>query len=165
MIMSDIAITPYQPEDAPAIINLVRELQAHESEIFDRAKSPDQIGQWYLDSLLKQCDDSEGQILVARSADGSVVGYASILARQNSADYEGEIYYEFGYVSDLAVAASLRGQGIGSQLLDACEQYAKARGAKWLRIQALTDNTGAVRLYEKFGFRSLSIDMEKVITD
>lgn len=57
------------------------------------------------------------------------------------------------YVSNLAVAQSLRRQGIGSQLLMACEPIAKAWGFQELFLHVKDENQVARGLYQKLGYR------------
>lgn len=57
------------------------------------------------------------------------------------------------YVNALAVIPAFRGCGIGSKLLQAVENHAPAAGYNRLSIQVYAQNTGAVRLYQRLGFR------------
>ena len=68
------------------------------------------------------------------------------------------------YVSEIYVEESCRGQGLGTLLLDAAEDEAKKRGIPALYIHAEADNTGAVRLYERFGFSMERVQMRKVLS-
>ncbi len=56
----------------------------------------------------------------------------------------------------LAVAADLRGRGIGEILLDACEGDAIDRGCTRLRLEVRDDNGPAQRLYERRDYRLLA---------
>ena len=55
-------------------------------------------------------------------------------------------------VLGMGVAASHRGQGLGSALLRATLEAASARGIKRVELVVRTDNAAAIRLYEKSGF-------------
>ena len=55
------------------------------------------------------------------------------------------------YVDHLAVDASARGRGVGTEMLRWCEQTARARGAKVMTLGVVKANP-AIRLYERFGF-------------
>jgi ribosomal protein S18 acetylase RimI-like enzyme len=55
-------------------------------------------------------------------------------------------------VEALAVAPDLRGRGVGTALLAATEAHARALHLRALLIEAVDTNTGARRLYERFGF-------------
>jgi len=55
----------------------------------------------------------------------------------------------------IATHHEARGQGVGSALLDAAEQLARRRRCRALRLEVRTDNPGAVRLYERLGYRRI----------
>jgi len=157
-------IRDYVPDDRPALIALVRELQAAEAELYDRMKPPETIGDWYLDGLLDACRRRRGRILVA-TENGAPVGYAVILTEVPSEAELDEVDYAYAYVQDQVVTQAARGRGIGAQLLARCEQIARDAGARWLRICVLAGNAGAVRIYEKSGFSPLFFEMEKRLGD
>lgn len=157
--MEKTLIRPYRPEDLDDVVALVRELQGHDAARFDRSLPVDAIGPWYVEALLKACGETRGALLVAERA-AALVGYAAVMCVVASEDID-DVAYTYAKVSDLLVAARFRGQGIGRQLLDACEQRARAAGARWLRITAMAGNARARDAYERFGFRDLLVDMEK----
>ncbi|MBL0162276.1 MAG: GNAT family N-acetyltransferase [Xanthomonadales bacterium] len=53
----------------------------------------------------------------------------------------------------LAVAAELRGRGIGEVLLEACEGEAAGCGCTQMRLEVRSDNLAAQRLYARRGYR------------
>jgi ribosomal protein S18 acetylase RimI-like enzyme len=55
------------------------------------------------------------------------------------------------YIQGFAVDENLRGQGIGSALMDAMEQRASASGSKRLILNVGAKNEGARRLYDRRG--------------
>jgi ribosomal protein S18 acetylase RimI-like enzyme len=56
------------------------------------------------------------------------------------------------YLSNLAVFAQHRGQGVGVALLRHAEEMAKERGLDRLTLLVETDNPHAQHIYERFGF-------------
>jgi GNAT superfamily N-acetyltransferase len=56
------------------------------------------------------------------------------------------------HLSVLAVVKAAEGKGIGSALLEACEQWARSRGSDRLTLSALVTNTRARALYERRGY-------------
>ena len=56
------------------------------------------------------------------------------------------------HLSVLAVDKPAEGKGVGSALLDACEQWARGRGSDRLTLSALVTNARARALYERRGF-------------
>lgn len=55
------------------------------------------------------------------------------------------------YLQAIAVDRELRGEGIGSALMDAIEEQARASGSTRLYLDAAARNEGARRLYERRG--------------
>ncbi len=162
--MSDqnsIVIRPYEAADLEDVIACVRALQVFESTFEPRMKDPADIGSWFVEELLAQCAAKDGVILVAADS-ATVIGYACVLARVICDDPD-EIAYEYSYLSDLAVNPELRGQGIGSRLLQACKAYCEDHGSNCLRINVLAGNEGAARLYRKSGFKDRVIELDMML--
>ena len=76
---------------------------------------------------------------------GQIVGRLSIARDQHPASR---------HVADLGlmVAASHRRRGIGTALLDAAVDWARRSGVTKLELHVFPWNSGAIALYEKFGF-------------
>ena len=158
-MLTGLAIRPFAPVDAEALVNLVRELQMYEGRVYDRMKPPTEIGPWYIDALQKQCAESAGEILIGE-LDGVVVAYATILTRV-CVDEIDEVPFTYAYVGDLAVTAARRGQGIGKAMLAECERRARVVGTRWLRITALAGNSQARSAYRALGFEEQFVSFEK----
>ncbi len=58
-----------------------------------------------------------------------------------------------GAIQNVGVTAAHRGRGIGSFLLSACLQGFKSAGVPRVYLEVTAQNAGAVRLYERIGFR------------
>ena len=52
----------------------------------------------------------------------------------------------------VGVRQALTRQGVGTQLLQACEQWARAQHLYRLQLNVVTCNQAAMALYKKFGF-------------
>jgi ribosomal protein S18 acetylase RimI-like enzyme len=65
----------------------------------------------------------------------------------------------FAYVSNLAVRPDYRRQGLGEQLLLACEQQVTVWGLHELYLHVLENNQSARQLYSKLGYRLHTADM------
>ncbi|MEZ5822655.1 MAG: GNAT family N-acetyltransferase [Xanthobacteraceae bacterium] len=154
-----LTIRTFLPADAEALMALVRELQAHEGQFYDRMKQPAEIHAWYVDALLKQCADEAGEILIGEM-EGTVIAYATIFTRAVCDEID-EIPFTFARVGDLAVTSVRRGQGIGKAMLAECERRARAAGARWLRIASLAGNAQARSTYRSFGFEEQFVSSEK----
>lgn len=69
---------------------------------------------------------------------------AALLARLEEGDF---------YLACIAVDEKCRGQGIGTFILESALETAKSQGMKRAVLDVDIKNTGAKRLYERFGFK------------
>jgi len=63
------------------------------------------------------------------------------------------------YLGFMFVLPEFRGRGINTKLIDALKQWALKRDITELRLEVYSDNTSALKAYEKFGFSKLLIEM------
>jgi ribosomal-protein-alanine acetyltransferase len=131
--MTGFRIRNGQPVDLAAL----REIEAH-SFAADRL-SPR--------SLRRHMRSASARLRVAL-ADGKVAGYHLVFTR--SGTIVARLY-------SIAVAAAVRGQGVGERLLADAERQAKRSGAAFLRLEVRPDNAGAIRLYERRSYRPIGI--------
>lgn len=87
----------------------------------------------------------EKHLLVAGSR-GEVNGF---IVLEKAADEAG--------ITDLAVKKSMRGRGIGSDLLRAAIKTAADEGSKSLILELRASNKAAEKLYSKFGFERIGV--------
>ena len=66
--------------------------------------------------------------------------------------YANDVSNHRSYITQLMVVPSHQGQGIGSRLLKACEQYSLASSMTSIRLEVWKENNGAKRLYEHAGY-------------
>ncbi|MBD1557773.1 ribosomal protein S18-alanine N-acetyltransferase [Vibrio sp. S9_S30] len=85
------------------------------------------------------------QLFVAK-ANEQLAGYALVLFNQAT---------QLARIYSIAVSPNFRGQGIAEQLINRCEKGTVERGYITLRLEVREDNLGAIRLYEKHGFKPL----------
>jgi len=56
------------------------------------------------------------------------------------------------YIAGIAVWPAFRGRGVGTRLIEAARERARALGLRELSLLCFAGNTGARRLYERAGF-------------
>lgn len=156
----NIVVREYRPEDLTQVIEVVRDIQRHEGSLYGRMLPPEAIGEWYVEKQLQDCARTGGAILVAE-AGGRVVGYTSLQIEVSSEEDRDETDYLFAYVPDLGVAQAMRGKGIGTALLAACEERARRAGREWVRLSVLAANGDAHKLYRRLGYDPHIIMLEK----
>ncbi len=67
------------------------------------------------------------------------------------------------YLSNIAIDANFRGQGIGSYILENAVKLAENIGCRRVILDVTMDNEGALRLYERFGFKIYGKSVSKWI--
>jgi ribosomal protein S18 acetylase RimI-like enzyme len=96
------------------------------------------------------------RILLVAEVDGRIVGQIFIQLASGRAELaDGE---RSGYLYAFRVRPSFRGQGIGSQLLEAAEQALRVRAFERAVIAVAQDNQAALRLYENHDYRRFAED-------
>jgi GNAT superfamily N-acetyltransferase len=124
--------------DCPAMLELVRELALYE-------KAPDEVTvdpQHFEESGFGQ--NPVWWALVAETDAKQVVGFALYYIRYST--WKGQVLY----LEDLLVTESMRGQGIGHQLVDQLVIEAKEKGFRRIVWQVLDWNEPAINFYRKY---------------
>lgn len=100
--------------------------------------------------------DGSGRLLIAE-ADGTAVGYAFLTLGAGTATWElGERLIE---LESLAVAEAHQARGVGSLLLAGVRELAAREGARSISVGVAHANEGAIRFYEREGFRPFYVQL------
>ena len=127
--MTDYRIRRAAPADLEALLALER--RAFTTDHLSRRQYRRHIG------------SDSARVLTAVDASG-LLGKAVVFFRSNS---------DVARLYSIAVADAARGRGIGEALVRAVERAAHAHGRRRLRLEVRQDNAGAIRLYERLGYR------------
>lgn len=115
----------------------------------------------YSDAELFEIFENEGTpVFIAQNSDGFVCGYAFCIVKITENNSILRDRREL-YIDDLCVDETCRGQGIGRELFEYVENYAKENGFDAITLNVWSLNASAMRFYEKCGFSPLKIIMEK----
>jgi len=155
-----IHIREYDPDaDLAALRACVIELQDFEAGLYKRLPPGTEVVDNCVDHMFEQCEKCNGKIMIAE-VNGEVGGFVTVLCTVRSEEPDdGDLMY--GLISDLAVLEKHRSRGIGRQLLEAAEAFARSRDVAWLRIGVLAGNGVAESIYESMGFSPWYIECEK----
>ena len=142
--MNSCRINPLELNDLKSAFSLLSELRPHINEnefkrIYQAAESADRyrfIGAW---------------------AKGVLVGLIGV---RELHDY---VHGTHWYVDDLVVSSEFRSQGIGSRLLSWLEDEAVKCSISCLRLSTGTQNTSAMRFYEREGWEMRSVTYKKFL--
>jgi ribosomal-protein-alanine acetyltransferase len=127
--MSKISIRPAKLSDLDAIVAL-------EQAVF----STDRLSRRSLRTFIL----SPRHPLLVAISNRNLLGYALVALRERSV---------VARLYSIAVDPHAGRQGVGRALVAACEHYAAARGRRALRLEVRFDNSAAIALYERLGFR------------
>lgn len=113
-------------------------------------------------AALKQISDKERYLHRIKE---SQAGKAAYLLVEQAGQIVGQVFLkydgtpehpEYPNMEDLLVAERFRGQGIGTLLIDECENRVRSKGFKTIGLSVNpTLNAQAMSLYEKLGYTSL----------
>lgn len=100
-----------------------------------------------IDDIKKKIENSRetNSLILAAEQDGSIAGYLTA---------EREPYNRVLHCAYIVVGIlkDYRGMGIGTQLFEKLEAWARSSGITRLELTAMTHNKTAVSLYQKMGF-------------
>ncbi len=132
-----INIRPALAEDAPTIMQLVRELAEYE-------KAPHEVLVNEEDVLREGFGTDPIFKVHIAEINNEVVGMALFYTGYST--WKGRMVY----LDDLVVREAFRGKGIGKQLLESVFDYAKLTGANLVKWQVLDWNEPAINFYKKY---------------
>lgn len=85
------------------------------------------------------------QIFIVAEVNDVVVGYALVLCHQGT---------RLARLYSIAVSPTVRGLGIGKQLLERSERQAAQKGRLFMRLEVSATNQAAIQLYTQLGYRA-----------
>lgn len=98
---------------------------------------------WSRKMLAEELENQCAAFLVAQDGEtGQVIGYAGLL-----------VVADEGYITNVAVFPEYRRQGVAAKLISVFENFALGNHLAFLTLEVRPSNTGAIALYEGFGFR------------
>ncbi|MBQ3149957.1 MAG: GNAT family N-acetyltransferase [Clostridia bacterium] len=133
--------------DIPVISELYREQFREMAKLIpDFIKEGDQNTAFIENTI----NDEDSDILVYEN-DGMIVGFI-LLQSKTRPDFSFMLPGKYCYIMDILVTENHRGKGFGTALMNAAKKWAKERDCKFINLDVLINNTGAIKLYEKLGF-------------
>ena len=149
------------PQDEPAILSFINALQDYEAAFEpNRRRDPDFAADHWREAQ-HRCAEKHGQMLIAEE-DGKAVGWAFAYEEQ------GELFItaperRHGFLAEIYVLPEVRGKGVGTALIEACESWSRGRGHKLLTINVLSKNGRAIRAYEGAGYEPYTQTLRKYL--
>lgn len=141
--MTDVSIRPAEPRDIPPIIRVAeRAWNAVYDDVLEQATIDAAIADWYTtDAVLDYIQTPDFAYFVAE-ADDAVIGFTSGAHNELGTGELATIYLDPDYWRE----------GIGTQLLEHVEAYARSQGWDELQIRVIGGNDRACDFYEHHGY-------------
>ncbi|MCL2215524.1 MAG: ribosomal protein S18-alanine N-acetyltransferase [Defluviitaleaceae bacterium] len=96
---------------------------------------------WSKSSILYEINEPGSVFLVAVNENQNAIGYASM-----------RHVLDEGHISNIAVSASYKNQGVGSLLMESLVNEARRLKITALTLEVRESNKAAISLYKKYGF-------------
>ena len=96
---------------------------------------------WSLEDYRREVEENRVARYLVAEEDGAVLGFAGAW-----------IIIDESHVTNVAVRADRRGQGIGRAVMSALLQYLSNLGAAYATLEVRESNTAAIALYKSLGF-------------
>ena len=98
-------------------------------------------------------------VLVAENDQGERLGFATL---SHDTHFTGE---HQAYVNELATSEVAEGSGVGTALIQACEQWAREQGYRILALSTGAANRRALGFYHHLGFRDEDVKLIKLLEE
>ena len=146
-------VRPGRRDDAPRAARLwMQSVEEHASydSVYEAAPDAEKVMRRFLADL----SSSSHSCLYVAEMDGEIVGFLSGELREGSPAFSPKTW---AAVEDIYVVPEHRSHGIGHSLFEACQSWARGKGATGVSLQVAAGNTRAREFYERLGFREVSV--------
>ncbi|HEY1709143.1 MAG TPA: GNAT family N-acetyltransferase [Rhizomicrobium sp.] len=149
------------PRDKPAVLSFIDGLQRFEQAVeLDRRVDSTVADEFFADITARVA--AKGGAMLVAERDGTALGWAVVYHEQNDV-YVLPEEREFAYISELYVLEAARGQGVGKQLIAACEAWARKHQLGVIMIGVLPGNVRADAIYRNAGYSTYSTQLRKYL--
>jgi len=149
--LSDIIVCPVRSDDEAVLMDIarcsLRNDHFHRDPRFPKRKCDELFSRW----VYNCCHGLADKVLVATLKDEPVGFIACKIAETENVKH--------GTIDLIAVSPSYRHKGIGEALVEESVRVFVESGAKSVSVGTQANNIGAVRTYEKIGFRLARTDL------
>ena len=98
-------------------------------------------------------------IIVVAENKGTIIGSGSARVL-NGKPYNN--YNAYAFLGFMYVHPAFRGKGVNSLIIDALKQWANDNELSEIRLQVYSENTSAIKAYEKAGFKPILTEMRLI---
>jgi ribosomal protein S18 acetylase RimI-like enzyme len=146
-------IRPYVPDDRAFVLSLAPRLAIGMQPWRDLKLWLATVESWLTESINQHTQKT--MVLIAEDEEGERVGFATV---SHSTHFTGQPQ---AYIGELAASEAVEGRGVGTALVEACEQWARQQGYTLLTLTTGAANTRALDFYHHLGFHNEDISLTK----
>ena len=149
--MDDFTVRNAELNDLETLLNFEQGIIAIERP-YDPTLAINPITYYDLKELI--LSDQAEVVVVTYNAELIASGYAKI---RKAAPYLAHDLYS--YLGFMYTLPDFRGKGINKKVVDALVKWSKSKGVNEIRLTVYEENLGAIKAYEKVGFKKHLIEM------
>jgi GNAT superfamily N-acetyltransferase len=150
-----IQVRPYTPDDDDFILSLAPRLAIGKQPWRDLTLWLDTVKEWLTESIHQH--NQKTIVLIAEDKLGKQLGFATV---SHSTHFTGQ---RQAYIGELVTSETAEGRGVGSALVQACEQWAREQGYRIITLTTGAGNARARRFYDHLGFHEEDITFTKLL--
>jgi len=158
--MAEVLIRQAEARDREAMISLMGALHDSEAALESNRARGEDSAESHLIHVLGEMERLGGDCLVAE-VEGQVEGFLVYTVEEDPGTFVKPAMRRHGLLWDISVSPSMRGRGLGRQLVDAAEAALKAQGISEMRLYVLAANKRAQALYRELGYGDYELFMAK----
>lgn len=148
-------IRPYVPSDRAFVLSLAPRLAIGRQPWRDLTLWLKTVEKWLTESIEQH--NQKTMVLIAENEQSERLGFATV---SHSTHFTGQ---RQAYVGELATSEEAEGRGVGSALVEACEQWAREQGYTIITLTTGAGNTRALKFYDHLGFHKEDITLTKLL--
>jgi len=148
-------VRPYIPTDRTFVINLAPRLAIGMQPWRDLQLWLTTVESWLTESINQH--NQKTMVFIAEDEQGERFGFATV---SQSTHFTGQ---RQAYIGELATAETVEARGVGTALVEACEQWAREQGYTLLTLSTGAANERALGFYRHLGFRDEDVTLTKLL--
>ena len=148
-------VRPYVSNDRAFVLSLVPRLAIGMQPWRDLDLWLRTVEGWITESIDQH--NQKSMVLIAEDERGERLGFATV---SHSTHFTGQRQANIG---ELATRETVEGHGVGTALVEACEQWAREQGYTLLTLSTGAANARALSLYHHLGFHDEDVTLAKLL--
>ena len=148
-------VRPYTSADRTFILSLAPRLAIGRQPWRDLTLWLKTVEEWLTESIEQH--NQKSMVLIAVDEQSERLGFATV---SHSTHFTGQ---KQAYIGELVTSEAAEGQGVGTALVKACEQWAREQGHVIITLTTGAGNARALKFYDHLGFRNEDITLTKLL--